>query len=411
MYTRDSVVTVHPFTRQPDKTDVIIGKAETGVFLAVPPEAVELLDELATGKTVGEAADLYYQKYGETPDLEDFLASLEAKGIVKSHNESCAEGNIRPAKLLTAAQQYHFAWFPQSVAAHIFSTKAVAVYLATVLFASIIMIGDPWLVPNRSDFYFPNRRIVTWAILTLASYLTIFFHELAHLIAARAVGVSSRMGLSNRLWYLVAETDLTGLWALPKRSRYLPMLAGMILDGVSGALFIMLLAAYRHGWIDLPFFGIRLARGMIFSYVLRIMWQMFLFVRTDLYFVIANFFDCRNLLKDTQNFLRNILARLFQNFKPVDQSSIPKKERVVIAAYSVLWVLGRIMAFGILFLVTIPILWRYAVNIYAVLSAGFSAGAANYIDALVFSITPLVPIALGFAFWINSMIRGERTKA
>jgi hypothetical protein len=82
MYTRDTVISVQPFTRQVEGEDVIIGRVETGVFLAIPFEAVEVLDALAQGKTIGEVSDLYQQKYGEAPDLDDFLHELESKGIV-----------------------------------------------------------------------------------------------------------------------------------------------------------------------------------------------------------------------------------------------------------------------------------------------------------------------------------------
>ena len=89
MYTRDTVITVEPFTRQMEGEEVIIGRVETGVFLAVPCEAVEVLDDLAQGKTIGETSDIYLQKHGETPDLEEFLQILESKGIVKT----IAQGN------------------------------------------------------------------------------------------------------------------------------------------------------------------------------------------------------------------------------------------------------------------------------------------------------------------------------
>src|SRR5215470_18920970 len=90
-YTRETFVTVHSFTRQPDGDEIIIGRKETGVFLAVPPEAVEVLEHLAQGKSVGEAADLYQQRYGEAPDLDDFLGLLESKGIVQSRKEDDEE--------------------------------------------------------------------------------------------------------------------------------------------------------------------------------------------------------------------------------------------------------------------------------------------------------------------------------
>jgi hypothetical protein len=49
-------------------------------------------------------------------------------------------------------------------------------------------------------------------LVMVIGYATVFLHEMAHLVAARgAVGVSSRLGISHRLWYLVAETDMTGV--------------------------------------------------------------------------------------------------------------------------------------------------------------------------------------------------------
>jgi hypothetical protein len=42
---------------------------------------------------------------------------------------------------------------------------------------------------------------------------------------------------------------------------------------------------------------------------MRILWQFFLFVRTDLYFVAVTYLNCKNLLIDTRAFLRNQLAR------------------------------------------------------------------------------------------------------
>src|SRR5437879_12767293 len=112
MYTPDTVVSVQAFTRQPEGEDVIIGRVENGIFLAVPPEAVELLEYLAQGKSVGEASKLYQQKYGETPDLDDFLGLMESKGFVKALNENILGPATQPARQAS----YHFSNFPNSLA-------------------------------------------------------------------------------------------------------------------------------------------------------------------------------------------------------------------------------------------------------------------------------------------------------
>lgn len=409
-FTRDTVVSVQPFTQQPEGEDVIIGVVELGVFLAVPPVAVELLEYFAQGKSVGEVSELYQDKYGETLDVDDFLGLLESKGVIKlGGDEMDASPGVPSSQQQARPVRYHFQDFPQSLAQRIFSRPVLVGCFLTVALAVAAIVRDRSLMARPSDFFFPEHRALSWVIFTIVAYITILVHEMGHLVAARSVGVSSRMGISNRLWYLVAETDLTGLWGVPKGQRYLPFLAGLLIDTVSSAMLVLLLFARDQKWLELSMFTVRLIRAMVLSYWLRIAWQFFLFVRTDVYFVIVNFFNCRNLLKDTEGYLRSLLARVIPWIKPVDQSGIPSSERRVIRAYAVVWVLGRLMAFSILFSVTIPVAFSYIRDLTSAFRAGYSANPYNFIDSSVLSAVFLVPIIIGFILWIDSMIRRERT--
>lgn len=410
MYTRDTVISVQPFTRQVEGEDVIIGRVETGVFLAIPLEAVEVLDALAQGKTIGEVSDLYQQKYGEPPDLDDFLHELENKGIVgpKGQDENGA-GATSKATVQMPRVRYHFSNFPHRLARLLFSWPVLIGLLALIALAFVAAIRDPSLAPSPRDLYFPDRRALTWTILMVAVYATIFVHELAHLIAARALGINSRIGISHRLWYLVVETDLTGLWAVPKRQRYLPMLAGVLIDAVSGSLLLLLLFAHKQQWLALSGFAVRLVRAMMFTYVMRILWQFFLFVRTDFYFVIANLLNCRNLLKDTEGFLRNQLARIMPFVRPVDQSAIPESERRVIRAYSVLWVGGRILAFTVLFAVTLPVGALYIRNLSSTFRKGYSASPSDFADAVALAAYFFIPLTIGLTLWLGGLLRRGKT--
>jgi hypothetical protein len=410
MYTRDTIISIQPFTRQAEGEDVIIGRVETGLFLAVPSEAVEVLDDLALGKTVGEAEDLYRQRHGETPDLEEFLSVLETKGIVKP----VLQGDDGGAATATSSEQrprvrYHFSNFPHRLAQRLFSLPVLAGCFALIILALAAAIQDPSLVPRPRDLYFPDRRALTWTILVAISYLTIFVHELGHLIAARALAINSRMGISHRLWYIVAETDLTGLWAVPKRKRYLPMLAGVLIDAVSGSLLLLLLFAREQQWLILSTLAVRLVRAMMFTYLMRILWQFFLFIRTDLYYVVASFLNCRNLLKDTEGFLRNQLARIFPFIRPVDQSAIPESERRVIRAYSVLWVAGRIFSITMLLGVTLPLAGLYLRNLSTTFKNGYRASPSDFVDAFLLAAYFFIPLIAGITLWLGGLIRRERT--
>lgn len=410
MYNRDTVITVQPFTRQVEGDEVIIGRVETGVFLALPSEAVELLDELGQGKTVGQVSDFYLEKYGETPDLDDFLELLETKGIVKPRVEGeNGSGAITTASASVAQVHYHFSNFPHRLAQLLFSRPVLLGLLAIIVLACAVAIRDPSLAPRPRDLYFPDRRALTWTILMVAIYATIFLHELGHLIAARALGINSRIGIGHRLWYLVVETDLTGLWAVPKRQRYLPLLAGVLIDAVCGSIFLLLLFAHQQQWLALSTFAVRLFRAMTFTYVMRILWQFFLFIRTDFYFVIASILNCRNLLKDTEVFLRNQLARILSFIKPVDQSAIPNSELRVIRLYSVLWVAGRIFAFTILVTVTLPVGAMYIRNLSSIFSNGYNASPSDFIDSVAVAAYFFIPLILGFTLWLSSLMRRERT--
>ncbi len=373
-FTSDSIVIVEPFTRQPEGEDVIIGVAERGVFLAVPPVAVELLEYFAAGKSVGEVSELYQQKYGETLDVQDFLDLLQSKGIVSLEGDKTlinAGSGVPESRQQAKPIRYHFQNFPQSFAQRIFSRPVFACCLVVLALSVAAMVRDPSLIARPSDLFFSQNRALSWIIFTLIAYAGIMVHEMGHLVAARAVGVSSRMGISNRLWYLVAETDLTGLWGVPKGQRYLPLLAGLLIDTVSSSLLILLLFARGQHWLSFSMFTVRVVRALVLSYWLRVAWQFFLFVRTDIYFVIVNFFNCRNLLKDTENYLRNLAARVIPRIKPVNQSGIPAAERKVIRAYAVVWVLGRIMAFGILFTVTVPVAYSYIRDLGSAFRTGY----------------------------------------
>ena len=76
-YLKESRVWVAPFTRQLDGQEFVIGLPETGTFLALPVEAIETLDWLSSGLTIGQVAQRYNDQYSEELDIEDFLIQLD----------------------------------------------------------------------------------------------------------------------------------------------------------------------------------------------------------------------------------------------------------------------------------------------------------------------------------------------
>lgn len=418
-YAREARVSVYPFSRQAQAEDVVIGRVDTGVFLALPAEAVELLDQLSAGKTIGEVQDAYFSVHGEIPDMDGLLGYLEERGFVRvlapgevafeaaAFQPEPGQSGTRPANSL----RYHFTNISPEFARKLFGKPALAIYVAIVAAAGFAAWVHPSILPGPRALFFEEN--ITFFALTLLvwGYSSLFFHEMGHLLAARAAGVDSRLGVGHRMWVLVAETDLTNLWSRPKQDRYLPFLAGAIVDVVSASLVLLLLAAGQEGWIGLSPLIEQLCRAIVFVYFLRLVWQCFFFVQTDFYYVLSTRFGCVNLLGDTETFLRNQLARFTRLVKPRDQSMIPASEWRIIRIYSVVWVLGRILALATLFTVTLPLLLLYSGMLAEALRSGYSADPLHFLDVVLVSTFTLIPLVGGLCLWALSLYKGWRRLA
>jgi hypothetical protein len=110
-------------------------------------------------------------------------------------------------------------------------------------------------------------------------------------------------------------------------------------------------------------------------------------------------------------FLRRQVARLIPRVRYADQSGIPAVEMRVIRAYSVVWLAGRALAFGVLFFVTLPVMVRYLFGIRATLAGSFGENPYGFIDSIVFVFLSLGPLFLGMWLWIRSLVQGLTRKA
>jgi putative peptide zinc metalloprotease protein len=413
-YLADTVVTVFPFTQHPDGEDVTIANATQSAFLSVPSAAVDILISLAAGKTVGEAQALYELQYGERPDIADFLDVLESEGFVAAKADSHLEAALSPLATGTAAptltatpQRYHFESISSDVARRICSRPVLlGCGLLTGLGLALSTL-DPSLLPSPSSMVFQhNLTLMSLAVVAFV-FFTVFLHEMGHLVAARAAGVPARLGISHRLWYMVAETDMTGIWMVPKRQRYLAFLAGPLIDVVSASALITVLAAGRHGWVTVNTTVTVLCQAWLFTYLVRLLWQCYLFVRTDFYYVIATIFNCKSLMQDTEIFVRNQLARFVPSMRHVDQCAIPPGEMRVIRCYALIWLGGRVVAFATLFLITMPILWGYGVEIGNLLFGGHTT-RYELVDVLTLGVVAVAIQGGGLLLWVRSLFMSRR---
>jgi putative peptide zinc metalloprotease protein len=396
-------VAVGPFVTRRDGESVMLADPGRGVFVSIPQEGLEILRVLAGGGTVGEAADAYERAHGETVDLEDFLSSLADRGLVARW-----EG-ARDPSALAPTRSPAVPVVPDGrarVGRLLFGGRALVAYVVLISLGVALVVSDPGVIAGPRVLVFHHHVAVMLAILLTVALFAVLMHESAHLLAAWACGTPARIGLGRRLWFLVAETDLTGVWLAPKGSRYIAFLAGVMVDGVQVTILIAVVWAGRHGLLDWSPTVAQLLRAVVLGYLLRLLWQCFVFVRTDFYYVLATRLDCKRLLADTEDLLRNHLARLAGRPEPVDQTGIPAREMRAIRVYQFAWAAGHALALASLVSITIPVLVAYATDLTSAATGGHARRS---------TLTTLLGAGVGLALqgggllaWTISLARSRR---
>ncbi len=399
----DTHVAVRPFARNHEGENVTIGLLGGQAFVTIPVEGVEILDALAEGGSVGDALHRYEQAHAETPDIADFLEALELAGFVAE----LGVGDPAPAAIEPSPQAAapNFRWISPAAARRALGGPVVFACGLAIAVGLGLVATDPSLVPGATVLVF-HRHLAAWtAVMFTVATAGVLVHEFGHVLAARAAGVPARVRVGHRLWVLVVETDMTGIWLAPKRSRQLAFLAGAIIDAACSSALLGVLWARQHGWIVLSQMLERFLAATLVTYLLRLLWQCFVFVRTDLYYVLATALDCKNLLADAEDLMRNWVARARRLPPTTDQSAIPARELRSIRAYTLVWLAGRLLALASLIFVMLPVLAGYGAEIVRTATGGYpryDAADMVTIVVIVFGVQ-----GAGFVLWIRALYQSK----
>ena len=405
-YTPDSLVAVRPFKHRFDGDTVILGDIDRQVFVAIPAEGLDILDSLAGGKTVGQTVRLYEQKYNDTPDIEDFLEALEQEGFI---GEALAAAAGEVPDVRRTHWRWRLEWLSPPTAQRLVAWPVLAVCGVLIAVGAALVVDDPGVLPRGGHaLLFPiHFAALTWATMFFV-IVGVFLHEMGHVVAARAAGVSAGIGLGNALWIVVAQTDMTAIWMAPRRQRYVAFAIGAIIDAVSCTFLIAFIWSAHRGWISPPQWTVLLATAVLLTCLLRISWQFIFFLRTDGYYIIATAFECKNLMADTDDYLRNLWARFRGSPHRIDQSGIPAREMRVVRWFSLLWFFGRFVSMFFLIFIIIPVLWGYTYQFILLLT-----GNETQFNSIDFATAAIVAFALrggGLIMWLHGLARGAQTR-
>lgn len=282
----------------------VLGRPDRGIFVTVPKPGAVFIAALQRGSGMAVAVREASSAAGCDIDGEEFLADLVAEGLFPAEDERI---DPKPRSPEAVRSSFSRAWVRRWGGAA-FGRPAWFGYGAAAAFVLGVLVMDPDLRPHWRDAWFlgePLLSLLTFLPLALAIAAT---HEAGHWLAGRAMGVDARFRVSQRALYLVFETDLTPLVALPRRQRYGVLLAGMAWDVVllAGALSLRLI--HDVGIVILPEIVDRILATLALNQCVVLTWQWAaLFLRTDGYAVLANALRCHNLYRATWLTVRSLV--------------------------------------------------------------------------------------------------------
>lgn len=375
----DRPVALHTLVFQPDGEDVVIGRPDIDEYVVLPADGAELIRLLADGLTPRQAADRYQETYGESVDILDLLGTLDELGFVSAAGESVA-GPTGPVR-----------W--QRLGRALFSPVAWVCYAALVAAWIVELARVPQLDPGYHQIFFTKYFTVIELALYVGQFPLLLIHEGFHALAGRRLGLRSRLSLGHRLMYVVLETSMDGLVAVPRRRRYLPILAGMLSDVLVMALLTLAADALRLPGGGFPLVG-RLCLALAYGTLLRLAWQLSFYLRTDLYLLMTTALGCVDLHGAAKAVLRNAVRRW--TGRPLeDESHWHPTDRRVARCYAWLMVAGYALSIGIFVGVVVPVTVRFAVGVAQRLSGG--GPVASVVDAgllLLLSVAQVLTVVL-----------------
>jgi putative peptide zinc metalloprotease protein len=292
-----------------DKDGYVLGRRESAEFVSVPEIGGQVLLWLQEGRTIDDVTFRAGELAGQEVDVEDFLATLENAGVLPAVSDAEEVAGGRP--------------FGQRFGRIVFGPVGMLIQLGIVVAGLVELVRHAELRPTYSD-YVPFSAPLPSLLTTMAvSMVLTVIHEMAHKLGAAGLGVYGRISFGRRLFFIVAQTDVTGLWALPRRQRFLPLAAGMLANAVMAALLVVV----QVWWGDaLGDSATAVARAIVMINVGAIIAQSAVYLRTDFYAILLVISGSRNLWA-----LKGAVARqLIRRPTPDDLTLIESSRRAEI---------------------------------------------------------------------------------
>lgn len=375
----------HHLTFHEDRGEVVVGRTDIDSYGVFPPDGAALVRELQAGSAPARAAAWYAETYREAVDIEQFVATLRELRLVCDDDVESATSPVSEVR-----------W--QRLGRALFSAPAWALYAALLMATIAVCVADGRMLPTAGNVFFTDYLLVVELAVIGGQLVLTAIHEAFHVLAGRRLGIRSSVSLSRRFYFVVLETNLDGLAVVARAQRYLPILAGLLADllAVCGLTVTAYLTRGSAGEITIVG-GYCLA--LAFTTLPRMAWQLYLFMRTDVYVLISTLTGCNDLDGCARGVLANRLNTLLGRHDRLrDESAWHPTDRRVARWYAPLIVAGYAAMSVLGLLVLLPLTWRFLGGAIERVAGGAAATGRFWDSALLLTLTvSQLAIALALA--------------
>jgi putative peptide zinc metalloprotease protein len=381
----NSSLTLVPIEVRKDKKHFIVENKTTGDFFEMPEICIEAIQMINNGELLGAIQQQLRGKYPkEEVNIIDFAEQLLELELIAEND------GIRVNTKEKKQEKLGYLWISPKIGKFFFNRAAFFVYLTLMLVNVFILLSHPSLFPNYKDLFIFDLMILnipTWMGITI---IFVLIHEFGHILAMRAQNLPTKLEVGHRLFLVVLETDMSSVWKLPSKDRNVLFMAGICFDTVilSFALISQLIVPNGSGLFR------SIINIIVLDTFIRMVYQLCVYMKTDLYYVIENVSGCYNLMENAQQAIKEKIS--FLKVPSIKEVAF-EGERRIVNLYSVFYFIGVALTVGLYTFFYVPQLlfaWRKILP-------GFSEGPTNlpFWDALLFTLQILIGLLFLLYSW------------
>jgi putative peptide zinc metalloprotease protein len=377
-------LTLHPLSFRKEKTNFIVENTCTGEFYEMPTICVDAIKMIQSEVGLKEIEEKLSRQYTEDDiNLIDFIHQLIELEIVSEVNGSALSRNLE------VKSEFGFHWIPATLGKFLFNGYTTIMYLCMFIASLLIFVFNPGLIPHYKDIFVFDLMIQNVLVVILITIVLVIVHEMGHVLAIRAENLDTRLEIGHRLFFAVLETDLTQAWKLPPSKRNRLFFAGMYIDILVMFISLILTLLLQSNSLFAGVLGI-----VIFNTLIRLIYQLCVFMKTDFYYIIENITGCYNLMENGRNYISKWLP-----FIRTDDSTVsfPGEEKTV-RKYAFFYLSGVAVTIAITAYYYIPQL-IFAVD--QIMLPGFAEpiNSLRFWDSVVFLLQILLVTSLLLYSW------------